>query len=843
MKTGVLRCDSCILNILPAFERMVFFVLFIVSCSPKNEVFEGTIVEVESLSLNETLVNLSEGESITLIVTIVPADAVVKTITWKSSDEDVATVTGGVVQAISPGVAVITAESLNGKKVSCVVTVTNKNIEVESVEIDKKTLTLVVGASSTLTATVKPADATNKTVTWGSDHTEVATVDEQGKVTALAEGTTKITAQCGNYSAICDVTVTMQRIPATKIELNKTSVSLAENTEETLTATVFPANTTDVVTWSSQNTQIAVVDQEGVVKAVGLGATVIVAKAGDITETCAVTVTPVSGNIILTLNKTILNLTLNDSEKLEVTVSTSNDGVYTVAWESSNTQVATVDDDGLVTAVGVGTANITASAGNRSVACAVTVSPLYIRITDLQVEPSTHTMDIDEEIRLSVWVEPSNATSKEVIWYSKDSHKATVDIATGQVHAMAAGRVTIVAMAEENEDIKDSCVIVIRPAYVPVADIALDKTEVTLTEGGTVRINATVSPADATNRTVTWTSQHPAIATVDENGNVVAVLVGTATITAQADGKFASCIVTVNEQEGVTIHFPDPEFEKFLMDNGYDRDENEQISTVEVSKITELDCRSRNIVSLAGIEYFTSLEKLICRDNQIVAVDISKNTSLKYVDFRNNKLGELDLGSRTKLETLICDENELEEIDVSNNLSLKIFSCADNNLEDLDVRSHSELYDFNCSNNRLTAIDVSNNKKLLIFICAGNDLSGEGLDVRENGALSMLSCAYCGLTELDLSGNLRLTSLSCNNNYLQALDFSANEGVSVLYCHDNTISGELDISMLKNISSFDCTVNDITTLYISPEVDADLTLEPPAIKIFKYDDDVQVIVK
>ncbi|MDR0700132.1 MAG: Ig-like domain-containing protein [Tannerella sp.] len=841
MKTGVLRCKLCTLDVLCILGRLIFSVLFVVSCSPKNEIFEVAIIEVESLSLSETSVNLSEGESVTLTVTIAPADATIKTVTWKSSNENVAIVTDGVVKAISPGEAVVTVESLNGKKVSCVVTVTNKNIEVESVEIDKKTLTLVIGTSSTLIATVKPADATNKTVTWTSDHTAVATVNEQGEVTALAEGTAKITAQSGTCSAVCDVAVTKQRIPATKIELNKTSVSLAENTEEMLIATVFPANTTDMVAWSSQNTQIAVVDDKGVVKAAGLGSTVIVAKAGDVSETCAVTVTPASGGIIITLNKTILNMTMNDSEKLTATVNALDGSIYAVEWESSNTQVAAVDDEGLVTAVGVGTANITASAGGSSVACSVTVSPLYIRITSLHVEPSTHTMDIGEELLLSVRIEPSNATSKEVIWYSKDNRKATVDIATGRVKAIAAGSVTIVAMADENEDIKDSCVIVINPAYVPVADITLDKTEVTLTEGGTVRINATISPADATNQTVTWTSQHPAIATVDENGNVRAVLFGTTTITAQAGDKSASCIVTVNEQEGVPINFQDLKFEKFLIDNGYDLDKDSVITTAEVSKITELDCRSRNITSLVGIEYFKSLEKLVCRDNHISSVDISKNTSLKYVDFRNNKIEELEVGSLMNLETLICDENELEEIDISNNMLLKSFSCADNKIENLDVSNHSELKEFNCSGNLLTVIDVSNNKKLANFICSGNDLSGEGLDVSENGALSMLSCASCGLRELDLGSNLKLTSLSCNNNSLQALDISANEDLSLLYCHDNEISGELDISMLKNIDHFDCTVNNITTLYISPEVKADL--ETLVIKVFKYDEDVNVIVK
>ncbi|MDR1381202.1 MAG: Ig-like domain-containing protein [Tannerella sp.] len=836
MKTDVAGCKRYV------FGMAVFVVMLVASCSPE-EVPEEIIIEVESLSLNEASVSLTEGGSVTLTVTVIPADAAVKTVTWSSSADDVATVADGVVEAISPGTAVVTARSVNGKTVSCAVTVTDRNIAVEGIVIDRQKLTLVVGTSSALTATVQPADATDRSITWASDNVEVATVDDRGAVAALAVGTAKITAGSGNFSATCDVAVTAQRIPATKIELNRTSISLAENAEERLEATVSPGNTTDTVAWSSRNTQIAVVDSRGVVRAVGLGSAVIVARAGDESATCDVTVTPASGDVIITLSKTILNLTMGDSERLEATVYAPDGSEHAIEWKSGNTQVATVDNDGLVTAAGVGAANITASAGGQSVACAVTVSPLYVKVTGIHVEPSAHTMDIGEDVRLSVRIEPSNATSGEVIWYSKDSRIATVDVATGLVRAVAAGRVAVVAMAGENEDISDSCVITVTPAYIPVTEIVLDRTEVTLTEGGTVRITATVTPADATDRTVTWTSLHPDIATVDGDGNVVAVLPGTATVTAQAGDKSAACTVTVNEQEGVTIDFQDPVFENLLLERGFDLDGNDRISTDEVSKITRLDCRSQLISSLDGIQYFRSLEELICRDNLISSIDISRNTSLKYVDIRNNSVGVLEVGTLTKLETLICDENELEEINVDNNALLKTFSCSGNKLESLDVSHNPELHEFNCSINELTGIDVGNNRKLVYLYCNGNDLSGEGLDISRNELLAGLFCGHCGLTELDPSHNPKLTELYCENNDLQTLDISGNDRLASLFCHDNRISGELDISNLKNMDGFDCTSNEIEKLYISPELRAILDLEMPVIKIFRYDPDVTVEVK
>jgi hypothetical protein len=361
-----------------------------------------------------------------------------------------------------------------------------------------------------------------------------------------------------------------------------------------------------------------------------------------------------------------------------------------------------------------------------------------------------------------------------------------------------------------------------------------------LTENGTAHIQATVNPSNATNRTVEWTSQHPDIAAVDENGNVTAVSPGTVVITAQADGKSASCNVTVNEQEGQTVDIPDPVFKEFLLAR-FDSDENGEISTAEISKVTRLDCRTQNITSLIGIEYFESLEELLCRDNKISSIDLSRNTKLKYVDCRNNEIDVLDVSLLTKLETLVCDENELEELTVSHNALLKKLSCAGNKISTLDVSHNAELYDFNCSDNKLTVIDISDNSKLAFFMCSKNDLSGEGLNISENGSLNELQCAHCGLTDLDLSHNPKLTWLYCNDNDLQALDISGNEMLSSLFCHNNKISGELDMSKLKNIDGFDCTSNEIVKIYISQEVkDA---YDSEIIKIFRYDPSVVVEVK
>ena len=168
--------------------------------------------------------------------------------------------------------------------------------KVTEVKLDKTSLTLDVGESDTLTATITPSNATDKSVTWESSDTNIATVDANGKVTAVAPGTATITVTTVDQSktATCEVTVTAATVPVTGVTLNKTSTSLYVGDTETLTATVEPSDATNKnVTWSSDDTSVATVDASGLVTALARGTAVITATAADgngANATCTVTV-------------------------------------------------------------------------------------------------------------------------------------------------------------------------------------------------------------------------------------------------------------------------------------------------------------------------------------------------------------------------------------------------------------------------------------------------------------------------------------------------------------------------------------------------------------------------
>ena len=334
-------------------------------------------------------------------------------------------------------------------------------VEVSGIELDSLSMTLEVGATGNLKATVKPENASDKTVTWSSSDTAVATVDGSGKVTAVKAGTATITAKAGNVTASCSVTVKEKNVSVTEISVNKTTLELAVGGAETLTVTVKPGNASDkTVTWSSSDTAVATVDGNGKVTAVKAGSATITAKAGNVTASCSVTVKEKTVSVTeVSVNKTTLELTVEGTETLTVAVKPENASDKTVTWSSSDTAVATVDGNGKVTAVKEGTATITATTkdGGKKAECKVTVKAKTTETT-VSLDKTSATIKVGETLTLTAKVTPEG---KKVTWKSSDENKATVD-ENGKVTAKAEGKVDITA----NVDNKTAtCNITISKVY------------------------------------------------------------------------------------------------------------------------------------------------------------------------------------------------------------------------------------------------------------------------------------------------------------------------------------------------------------------------------------------
>ena len=495
-----------------------------------------TDIPVESITLDKNYLELTEGGTVTITATVKPDNATNKTVTWSSNNPLIASVDqNGTVTGQAEGTTTITAKA-GGKTATCTVTVKKGVVAVESITLDITSAILNTGETLTLIATVKPDNATNKTVTWSSNNTSIATVDQNGKITAMGGGTATITAKAGDKSATCAVTVTEGFVPVESVTLDKTSLKLAVGEDATLVATVLPANATNkTVYWSSDNTWIASVDQNGKVTANWQGTATITAYAGDKTATCTLTVTvPVES---VTLNKTSMELYEGETATLHATVSPWNATDQTVTWTSSNPSVASVDQNGKVTALHEGTAAITAKAGDYTATCTITVK---IPVQSVTLDKTTLELDEGETVTLHATVLPENAADKTVTWTSSNPSVVTVD-QSGKVTALYGGTAIISAKAGDRTA---TCTVTVR---TPVESVTLNTNILELKEGDTATLHATVSPWNATDQTVTWTSSNPSVASVDQNGKVTALQEGTAVITAKAGDKTATCSVTVKK--------------------------------------------------------------------------------------------------------------------------------------------------------------------------------------------------------------------------------------------------------------------------------------------------------
>ena len=283
---------------------------------------------------------------------------------------------------------------------------------------------------------------------------------------------------------------------------------------------------------------------------------------------------------------------------------------------------------------------------------------------------------------------------------------------------------------------------------VSVSGVSLNETSKTLEPGETFVLTATVVPENATDKTIEWTSSNAGVAAVSD-GTVTAVAVGTAVITVKAveSSKTASCTVTVVELPKITMTTTADEVWIYLDGSGtrtveWGDGKSQDVTLVPVSeRITHVYAASgSHTIKITGM-----VTVLACAENQLTALDISKNTALTYLDCSGNLLTALDVSKHIALTELYCFNNPLTVLDVSKNTALTYLDCGSETLTALDVSKNTALTRLMCINTLLTALDVS-----------------------KNTALTELWCPYNKLTALDVSKNTALTWLGCESNQLTA---------------------------------------------------------------------------
>ena len=477
-------------------------------------------------------------------------------ITWSSSDESIATVnSSGMVTALAPGAAIITASS-EGR--SAVATVTISLVPVVSVTVTPDNATLVVGQTTEFAATLKDETGSvlnGRAVTWSTNRAQVATVTSEGLVTAIATGTATITASSEGRFANASITVNPR--PVSAVIVSPEQVTLFARQTVQLSALVTDDRgqvlTGRPVTFSSSSNQVATVSAQGLVTAVSAGVATITAASEGATGKATITIMP-DPVAAVEITPSTANISIGQTTQLTAIAKNVNGQTLSgrsVFWSTSTPSVASVTTNGLVTGISAGNAVIVASIEGRQASASVTVRAASV--ASVQVTPSPASTIVGQTVTLTAKTLDATGnilTGRIVGWTSSNTAIATVN-ASGVVTGVASGTATITA---SSEGVSGTTALTV--SGVPVATVAVAPSTVTIATGQTTTLAATLRDESGnvlTDRAITWSTGAASVATVSATGIVTGVGPGTATITATSEGKSASAAVTVTVPTAATV--------------------------------------------------------------------------------------------------------------------------------------------------------------------------------------------------------------------------------------------------------------------------------------------------
>lgn len=510
-------------------------------------------VPVQSISLIKNRVETSMSmETYQLSYTILPeGDGVNRNVTWSSSNESVAKVdANGLVTYVAPGKATIICQTVDTGVDGTNLIATCEfyiNQPVVAVALDYTDVTLKINDTFRLSVAVTPDDATDKSVTWSSSNNDVVKVDETGLITAVGSGNATIIVQSVDSGVIdvCNVSVYQ---PVEQVKMNTNTMSVRKGTVFWLNAVALPENAINkTIEWSSSDTSIATVDDSGMVTTLQPGECTIIATSKDtgVTDKCTVVVLePVTG---IYLNAPEATIYTGEKFVIIPTVEPVDADNKSVTYLSSDPSVATVDSNGIVTGVSGGSAIILVTTSERGLVASMKIT-VYEFVTKITIDNESDYINHGVTRRLVATVEPKTATNRGVAWSSDKPNVISVT-SNGNITAVGYGTATITATATDGSGVSASVRIT---AVRAVESINLSPTTISIYQGQTADINASVVPSNATFLDIDFSSSDSTIARVDSNGTVTGLLPGVCYITAAStDGNNIKSKVKVTVKPSV----------------------------------------------------------------------------------------------------------------------------------------------------------------------------------------------------------------------------------------------------------------------------------------------------
>ena len=521
---------------------------------------------ISSIQVSPVSKSIGMGATQQFTATALLSDKTTKNITssaqWGSSDSTIASIdVAGVATGSASGTVTITAKSGTFQS-SATLNVTAAAANLISIVISPATSSMPVNTSQQFTAVGNYAGGSSADlttlVTWGSSSNGVATMSVTGLATAVTAGTTNISASFAGVSASTGLTVTAPTIVSIAVTPVGLTLGIGINQQYVATATYSDGSSVDLtsgVIWTSSLPSVASVNSSGVATTLAAGQTTITATVGSLTDTASLTVVAAHLTSISVTPATQI-MAVGTTQQF-VAVGSFDDGstqlLASLTWSSSSNSVATVSATGLVTAVGTGTAILTATSGTISGTASLTTTAATL--VSLAVSPANPSMAVGTTRQFTAMGTFSDASTQDVtgvvVWTSSTSAVATIN-GQGLATSVAAGATTIKALSGS---VSGSTTLTVSTSQL--VSITINPANPRISKGTLIKLTATGTFSDgsvASNLSgLTWKSSKPNIASIRLSGIAQGKKAGTVTISASASGVTGTTTLTVGSGTLVSL--------------------------------------------------------------------------------------------------------------------------------------------------------------------------------------------------------------------------------------------------------------------------------------------------
>ncbi|MBG9945067.1 Ig-like domain-containing protein [Brevibacillus formosus] len=491
-----------------------------------------TVDRAQTLEATKTEVSVKKGKKTNVSLKFAGSSLPGSRATWKTADKTVATVDDGEIKGVGEGSTVITA-SYKDQEVEIRVDVEGGNSD-GKLEADVTKLKMEKGDKETIKLTYDDDKLSGSKATWKTSKSSVATVNDDGVVTAKGKGTATITAKYKGYEV--EVEVYVDTDSSGKLEADETSLSLKKGDRDTIQLTYDDERLSgSKATWKTSNSSVATVD-DGVVTAKGQGtATITASYKGDKVEIRVKVDYNNSGK--LEVNDSTISLKKGERETLTLKYDGSTISNSSASWSTSRSSVATVSSSGTITATGKGKATITAQYKGEKVEIEVTVDGSSSG--SLEADDTDITLKKGERETVKLRYDGDTISNSKASWKTSKSSVATVS-SSGTITAKGKGTATITA-TYKGEKVE----IEVKVDSKGSSKLEADDTSITLKKGDSEKIKLTYDGDDISSSKAKWKSSKSSVASVSSSGTVKGKKKGKATITAEYKGYEVEIEVTV----------------------------------------------------------------------------------------------------------------------------------------------------------------------------------------------------------------------------------------------------------------------------------------------------------